>query len=152
MIFFVLICINFVTCELPWCLRWKRIFLKCWRPGFNSWVWKIPWRREWQSIPAFLPGEFQGQRSLAGSPWGHKESAMTEQLTLTLHHLWGWIHMHLLFKICFENWPYILTFFHWIAVYLFSVLFKGINSCHFEYVVNIFLLSTLSLAVYFVKI
>ena len=83
---------------------------------------------------------------------GHKESNMTEQLTLPLHHLWGWIHMHFLFKIYFENWPYILTFFHWIAVYLFSVLFKGINSCHFEYVVNIFLLSTLSLAVYFVKI
>ena len=25
-----------------------------------------PWRREWQPIPAFLSGEFQGQRSLAG--------------------------------------------------------------------------------------
>ena len=31
----------------------------------------------------FLPGEFHGQRSLAGySPWGHKESDMTEQLIL----------------------------------------------------------------------
>ena len=29
-----------------------------------------------------LPGEFHGQRSLAGySPWGPKESDMTEQLT-----------------------------------------------------------------------
>ena len=27
----------------------------------------------------FLPGEFHGQRSLVGcSPWGHKESDMTE--------------------------------------------------------------------------
>jgi len=26
------------------------------RPGFNSWVGKIPWRREWQPIPVFLPG------------------------------------------------------------------------------------------------
>ena len=33
------------------------------------------WRREWQLTPVFLPGEFYGQRSLAGySPWGHKES------------------------------------------------------------------------------
>jgi hypothetical protein len=32
-----------------------------------------------------LPGEFQGQRSLVGySPWGHKESDKTEQLTLSL--------------------------------------------------------------------
>ena len=46
---------------------------------------KIPWRREWLSTPVFLPGEFHGQRSLGGnSPWGHKESDMTEQLTHTL--------------------------------------------------------------------
>ena len=37
------------------------------------------WRREWQLIPVFLPGESHGQRSLAGSsPWGHKESDTTE--------------------------------------------------------------------------
>ena len=42
-------------------------------------VEKIPWRREWQPTPVFLPGEFHGQRSLASySPWGHKESDMTE--------------------------------------------------------------------------
>ena len=29
--------------------------------------------------PVFLPGEFHGQRSLAGySPWGHKELDVTE--------------------------------------------------------------------------
>ena len=40
--------------------------------------------RTWQSTPIFLPGEFQGQRSLAGySPWGHRESDTTEQLTHT---------------------------------------------------------------------
>ena len=38
-----------------------------------------PWRRKWQRTPVFLPGEFHGQRSLAGySPWGHKESDTTE--------------------------------------------------------------------------
>ena len=51
---------------------------------FDSRVWKIPRRREWQLTPVFLPREFQGQRSLAGySPWGHKESDTTEQLTHT---------------------------------------------------------------------
>ena len=42
---------------------------------------KIPWRREWQPSPVFLPGQFHEQRSLAGcSPWGLKESDMTGQL------------------------------------------------------------------------
>ena len=30
------------------------------------------WRRKWQPIPVLPPGEFHGQRKLAGcSPWGH---------------------------------------------------------------------------------
>ena len=33
---------------------------------FPSWVEKIPWRREWQPTPVFLPGEFHGQKSLVG--------------------------------------------------------------------------------------
>ena len=46
---------------------------------------KIPWRRKWQLTPVFWPGKFQGQRSLAGySPWGHKESDVTERLTISL--------------------------------------------------------------------
>ena len=36
----------------------------------------------------FLPGEFHGQRNLAGySPWGSKESDTTERLTLSLSYL-----------------------------------------------------------------
>ena len=31
---------------------------------FNPWVRKTPWRREWQSIPVFLPEKSHGQRSL----------------------------------------------------------------------------------------
>ena len=38
--------------------------------------------RKWQSTPVFLPGEFHGQRSLAGySPWGREEWDTTERLT-----------------------------------------------------------------------
>ena len=41
--------------------------------GVDPWVWKIPWRRKWLPTPVFVPGEFHGQRSLAGhSPWGCK--------------------------------------------------------------------------------
>ena len=57
------------TCQ---CRRHKR-------RGFNPWVRKIPWRREWQPIPVFLPGESHVPRSLAGySPWGNRELDMTE--------------------------------------------------------------------------
>ena len=48
---------------------------------FNPWVRKIPWRREWQPTPVFLPGEPHRQKSLAGcSPWGCRVRP-TEQLT-----------------------------------------------------------------------
>ena len=35
--------------------------------GFDPWVRKIPWRREWLPTPVFLPGEFHGRRRLAGN-------------------------------------------------------------------------------------
>ena len=47
------------------------------------WVGKIPWRREQQLTPVFLPEKFHGQRNLGGySPRGCKESDMTEQLSM----------------------------------------------------------------------
>ena len=62
-----------------------RICLQCRRPRFFPWVGKIPWRRKWQSTPVFLPGKSHRQRSLVGyTPWSHKESDMTERLTLSL--------------------------------------------------------------------
>ena len=54
--------------------------------GFVSWVRKISWRRKWQPTPAFSPGKSHGQRRLAGySPWGHKESDMTEHTHTHIH-------------------------------------------------------------------
>ena len=66
-------------------------------PGSGS----FPWRRKWQSTPVFLPGKSNGQRGLAGySPWGPKESDMTERLSnkmmLTLMvNVWmnAWMHL-----------------------------------------------------------
>ena len=44
------------------------------------------WRRRQQPTPVFLPGESHWQRGLVGySPWGHKESDTTEQLTLDVY-------------------------------------------------------------------
>ena len=51
------------------------------QPGgrFDPWIRKISWKREWKPTPGFLPGEFQGQRSLAGyTPQNLKELDTTE--------------------------------------------------------------------------
>ena len=43
------------------------------------------WRREELYTPVLWPGEYHGQRSLAGySQWSQKESDPTEMLTLSL--------------------------------------------------------------------
>ena len=50
------------------------------RCKFDPWMGKIPWRRQWQPTPVFLPGKFHGQRCLVDySPWSHKESDTTER-------------------------------------------------------------------------
>ena len=59
---------------LPWRFRRYRIHLQCGSPGLDTWVRKIPWRREWLLTPVFWPGESHG----LFSPRGHKESYTTE--------------------------------------------------------------------------
>ena len=44
----------------------ERVHLPRRWPRFNPWVGKISWRRKWLPTPVFLPGEFHGQKSLAG--------------------------------------------------------------------------------------
>ena len=73
------------------------------------WVGKIPWRSKWLPTLIFSPGEFHGQKSLAGySLWNHKKLDTTEQLTLSLYRrsgpsppsciVWG-LHMPWLLQI-----------------------------------------------------
>ena len=67
--------------------------MQCSRPGFDSWVGKIPLRRKWLPTPVFLPGEACEQRSLVGcSPQHHKELD-TEWLSVHTH-----THMNFTFK------------------------------------------------------
>ena len=58
---------------------------------WETWVQSLgredPLEKEMAPAPVFLPGECHGQRNLVGySPWGHKESDMTE-----------YFHFHLIF-------------------------------------------------------
>ena len=76
---------------------------RCKTRGSDPWVGKTPWGRAWQPTPVFLPGESQGQRSLAGySPWGHRESDTTEA-TLHAHTTVKWWQN----SVYFEHWHYL---------------------------------------------
>ena len=60
-----------------------------WKMRVQSLGWEDPLEEKWQSTPVFSPGKFHGQRTLAGySPWGHKESGITEQLSIYKSFRW----------------------------------------------------------------
>ena len=48
--------------------------------GFDPWVGKIPWRRNWHPTPVFLAEEFHGQRSLAGSMGSQRATNIIHQV------------------------------------------------------------------------
>ena len=91
---------------LPLWLSWLRICLQCGRPGFGPWVGKFPWRRERLPTPVFWPGEFHGLYS----PWGHKESDTTEQLSL---HFTQSLHSFTFFQCPLHSDPHIFSFSGW---------------------------------------
>ena len=54
--------------------------MQCKRPGFDPWVRKFPWKREWQPNPVSLPGELQ---SMGARRVGH--DGETNTIALILH-------------------------------------------------------------------
>ena len=57
---------SFLNSLFPSIMSCKCHLLNCRRPGLDPWVKKIPWRKEWQPTPVFLPGKFHRQSSLVG--------------------------------------------------------------------------------------
>ena len=54
-----------------------------WETLVRSLDWEDALKKGMTPTPVFLPGEFHGQKSLAGySPWAGKELEMTEQISL----------------------------------------------------------------------
>ena len=87
----------------------RRICLQCRRRKFHPCIRKIPWKRERQPTPVSLPGESHGQRSLEDhSPWGHKESNTTGQLT----HTQGNCKMHPFFFFWPDHVGHVGFYFH----------------------------------------
>ena len=71
--------VHTVTKRHDWAINYIFLnkVLNYWVPVSNFW-----WRRKWKPTPVFLPGESHGQRNLPGySPWGRKESDLTEVTT-----------------------------------------------------------------------
>ena len=56
---------------------------------------KLTDRRKWQPTPTFLPGEFHGQRSLAGHSLGVAQS----QIWLSNHHSVNWQDMTVFYHV-----------------------------------------------------
>ena len=56
-----------------------RICLQSGRPGFDTWVGKIPWRRAWQPTALFLPGE---------SPWSEEPGGLQPMESQRVGHDW----------------------------------------------------------------
>ena len=80
------------SCKEPLC-QCRR----CKRPGFNSRVGKIPWRRAWQPTPVFLPGE---------SSWREEPDGLQSMRSQRVGHDWhnlAHIHLQSLYQIIFHE-------------------------------------------------
>ena len=65
----------------------------------DPWAKKVRWRRKWQLILIFLPGESHGQRSLVGyGPWGQDWALISSNtdagIMLGEASPWGLIRIH----------------------------------------------------------
>ena len=69
--------------KLPWWLNGKQSAYQCRRHGFSPWSGKIPWRRKWQPIPVFLPGEPHGQSSsMCYGLWSQSQTWFSDWKTI----------------------------------------------------------------------
>ena len=103
---------------------------RCRRNELNPWVGKIPWRRQWQLTPVFLPGKFQGQRSLTGySTWDHR-----------VRHDCTWAHVHththtclllLLYIFIPERYFYVICGMYIYILPVTSLSFESISVSYF---------------------
>ena len=74
--------------------------------GFDPWIRKMLWRREWLPTLVFLPREFHGQRSLAGyNPGVAKSRTWLSTHTHTHTHTCTHTHTHTKSRnwLCFKS-------------------------------------------------
>ena len=92
-------------------LNSKESAYQCRRRGFDPWPGRVPWKRNWQPTPAFLPGNPHGQRKLTDYRLGgHKELDTTEQLSTandSLEHLASHVSSNTAFNFKYFGWMYL---------------------------------------------
>ena len=86
------------------CMRYKR-------HRFYPWVWKISWRRQWQSTPVFLPGEFHRQRSLTGYIVHRVIKSQTQLSMYTLINVSTYIYLTFIYLVNYKI-KYYQPYFH----------------------------------------
>ena len=113
------------------------------------------WRRKWQPTPVFLPGESQGQGSLADCrlwgrtvryDWSDLAAAANNQISLSLV-AWslGWMTLFWIYCLIFSS-LYIHIYLHWIHIYTCTqtgsqstnLFVVGIQSCSEFFLSKIF--------------
>ena len=99
---------------LPWWLKRQRICLQYWRPEFDPWDGKIPWRRAWQLAPVFLPGETT-QTEMVGGLQSIRSQSRTRQRLSPVQH-----------KLVLILGTIIAKFFFFSC---YKIVFKGLHSC-----------------------
>ena len=106
--------------QLPWVAQTVKRLLAKWKTRVQSLGREDPLAKEMAIHSSTLAWESHGQRSLIGySPWGHKESDMTEQLHL-LYLLMSWL----------QSGHHVTSFFHLAGV---SVSAKQLTRYGSEY-------------------
>ena len=60
------------------------------RHGFNPWLGKITWSREWQPTLVFLPGKIHGQKSLAVHGAAKSQSELSILMCLNVDKQSNW--------------------------------------------------------------
>ena len=107
----------------------KRICLQCRKPRFNFGL-----GGSLQFTSVLLPGEFHGQRNLAGYiAWGCKEPDTTERLSLSLHFLSHCISVNPNLTIHYtSSTPPSIHFLHLCLYFCFANNFIDINEYAFQ--------------------
>ena len=95
---------------------------------FPSLAWEDPWSRKWQATLVFSPGKFQGRSRLVGySPWGCKESDMTERSTY---------HSNITLCVCVYMYMCVYVYMHvyiCVYVYVYMYMYVCIYVCVYIY-------------------
>ena len=86
-----------------------RVCPQCRRSGFDPWIGKIYWSKEWLPTLVFLPGESHGRRSLVGYSLRHHESRiwLSDWTCLPCSPLFSVTYFLLFLYIYFYSFPFL---------------------------------------------